>query len=253
MLWLVDHPAAFFVVTLALFLASARLGVLTRTRIHKLTLADRAEFDLVRNAMFTLLGLMVGFAISMAVSRYDLRKSNEEAEANAIGTEYLRLDLMPPEISVAARTLLRAYANERLAFYQDGDPDRQAKNDAQTIETMNALWAAIAPEAKARQTPTTALVASGMNDVLNSQGYALAAWRNRLPIEVWMLLILVAASCNFLIGLGAERLSPLTHAILPVTASLAFLLIADVEGPRNGFVRVQPVNLADVAAAIREK
>ena len=73
--------------------------------------------------MFTLLGLMVGFAISMAVSRYDLRKSNEEAEANAIGTEYLRLDLMPPEISVAARTLLRAYANERLAFYQDGDPD----------------------------------------------------------------------------------------------------------------------------------
>ena len=66
------------------------------TRGHTLTSNDRAEFDLVRNAMFTLLGLMVGFAISMAVSRYDLRKSYEEAEANAIGTEYLRLDLMPP-------------------------------------------------------------------------------------------------------------------------------------------------------------
>ncbi len=253
MLWLVDHPAAFFVVTLALLIASTSLGVLIRNRLHDLTLSDRAEFDLVRNAMFTLLGLMIGFAISMAVSRYDLRKSYEEAEANAIGTEYLRLDLMPPEISAAARTLLRTYVNERLAFYRDRDPKQQENSDLETMDTMNALWAAIAPEARARQTPTTALVASGMNDVLNAEGYTLAAWRNRLPIEVWMLLMLVAAGCNFLIGFGAERLSPVTHAILPVTASLAFLLIADVEGPRNGLVRVQPVNLADTAAAMREK
>ena len=81
----------------------------------------------------------------------------------------------------------------------------------------------------------------------------LAAWRNRLPVEVWMLLILTAAGCNFLVGFGAERLSPATHAIFPVTAALAFLLIADVEGPRNGFVQVEPVNLDDVASAMREK
>jgi len=253
MLWLVDHPLAFFVATFSLLVVSTRIGVLARMRGHKLTSADRAEFDLVRNAMFTLLGLMVGFAISMAVSRYDLRESYEEAEANAIGTEYLRLDLMPPEVSAPARALLRTYVGERIAFYRDRDPDRQAKNDVQTAETMNALWAAIAPEAKASQTQITALVASGMNDVLNSQGYTLAAWRNRLPIEVWLLLILIAAGCNFLIGFGAERLSPATHAILPVTAALAFLLIADVEGPHNGLVQVQPVNLDDLAAAMREK
>jgi hypothetical protein len=252
MLWLVDHPLAFFVATLALLIASTRIGVATRVHGHNLTSADRAEFDLVRNAMFTLLGLMVGFAISMAVNRYDLRKSYEEAEANAIGTEYLRLDLMPTEIAAATRALLGTYVHERISFYQDREP-KQEKNDAATVETMNALWAAIAPEGKTRQTPITALVASGMNDVLNSQGYTLAAWRNRLPIEVWMLLILIAAGCNFLIGFGAERLSPTTHAILPFTAALAFLLIADVEGPRNGFVQVQPVNLQDVAAAMREK
>jgi hypothetical protein len=67
------------------------------------------------------------------------------------------------------------------------------------------------------------------------------------------MLILIAAGCNFLIGFGAERLSPATHAILPVAAALAFLLIADVEGPHNGLVQVQPVNLEDVAAAMREK
>jgi hypothetical protein len=93
MLWLVDHPEVFFVTTLTLLIASARVGVAASAHGRTLASADRVEFDLVRNAMFTLLGLMVGFAISMAVSRYDLRKSLEEAEANAIGTEYLRLDL----------------------------------------------------------------------------------------------------------------------------------------------------------------
>jgi len=90
-----------------------------------------------------------------------------------------------------------------------------------------------------------------MNDVLNSYGYTVAAWRNRLPVEVWLMLVLVAGSCNFLIGFGAERLSSATHAILPLTASLAILLIADVEGPHNGFVRVLPVNMIDAGAAMR--
>ena len=130
-------------------------------------------------------------------------------------------------------------------------PRALAKNAAETAATMTALWEAIAPEANASQTAVTALVASGMNDVLNSYGYTVAAWRNRLPVEVWLLLILVAAGCNFLIGFGAERLSSATHGILPLTASLAILLIADVEGPHNGFVRVHPINLIDAAASIR--
>jgi hypothetical protein len=118
--------------------AAHRLGASwsrARAHGHTLTSTDRAEFDLVRNAMFTLLGLMVGFAISMAVSRYDLRKSYEEAQANAIGTEYLRLDLMPPATTTAARALLRTYVDERIAFYRDRDPNREEKTDAATMET----------------------------------------------------------------------------------------------------------------------
>ncbi len=252
MLWLVDHPLLFFVVALVLLWRAAELGVLVRFRVHNLTSSERAEFDLVRNAMFTLLGLMVGFAISMAVTRYDLRKTDEEAEANAIGTEYLRLELMPPEIASAVSALLKTYAEERVTFYVEQDPERLSKNDAEAARTQNALWAAIAPEAKTAQTPINALVAAGMNDVLDAQGYTLAAWRNRLPVEVWILLIAVAAACSFLIGFGAERLSPATHALLPLTAALAFLLIADVEGPHNGLVRVEPVNLEDALAAMRK-
>ena len=187
----------------------------------------------------------------MAVSRYDLRKSLEESEANAIGTEYLRLDFMPPETAARARALLGTFTDQRIAWYALIDTDEAARNADETAKTMTALWAAIAPGVDARQTTVAALVASGMNDVLNAYGYTVAAWRNRLPVEVWLLLIIVAADCNFLIGFGAEKLSSATHAILPIAASLAVLLIADVEGPSNGFVRVHPENLIDAAASMR--
>jgi hypothetical protein len=248
-LWLFDHPLELFGATLVLLWGAAQAGVWAGVR-RPLTSKNRAEFDLVRSAMLTLLGLLVAFAISMAVARYDQRKAYEEAEANAIGTEYLRLDHLPQESAAAARALLRTYANERIAFYSD--PDRPLSNDAETARTQAALWASVLPEAKAHPTQITALVVAGMNDVINSQGYALAAWRDRLPMEVWALLILVAAACNLLIGFGADRLSPATQAILPLTAALAFVLIADVEGPRNGLVQVDPINLRDAAEAMRE-
>ncbi len=253
MVWLIDRPLLLFATMLLLFVGCTSAGVLARLHGHKLTSAERAEFDLVRNAMFTLFGLIVGFAISMAVSRYDLRKSLEESEANAIGTEYLRLDLMPADAASKARALLGDFVDERIAFYSNIGQDHAelASNAAETAKTMSALWSTIAPEANAHQTAVTSLVASGMNDVLNAYGYTLAAWRNRLPIEVWLLLIGVAACCNFLIGFGAERLSSATHAILPLTASLAILMIADVEGPHNGFVRVDPINLIDAAQSMR--
>ena len=253
MSWLVDHPLELFAVTLLLLWGAAQAGVLARRHAHRLSSAERAEFDLVRGAMLTLLGLLVAFAISMAVARYDLRKTYEEAEANAIGTEYLRLDLLPPESAVAARAHLRTYGAERIEYYLDHDPDRERRTDPETARTQAALWAAVLPEARVNPTQITALVVAGMNDVINSQGYTLAAWRDRLPIEVWTLLVLVAIVCNFLIGFGAERLSWATQTILPLTVALAFVLIADVEGPRSGLVQVQPVNIRDAAEAMREK
>ena len=65
-------------------------------------------------------------------------------------------------------------------------------------------------------TPTVALAITGMNDVLNSQGYTQAAWRNRIPAAAWCLLVAIAVGCNLLIGYGALRPGRLLFLILPV-------------------------------------
>ena len=72
-------------------------------------------------ATLTLLGLIIGFSFSMAISRYDQRKNYEEAEANAIGTEYVRADLLPAADAERMHGLLRNYLDQRVLFYQTRD------------------------------------------------------------------------------------------------------------------------------------
>ena len=82
------------------------------------------------SATLTLLGLLIGFSFSMAVSRYDQRKNYEEAEANAIGTEYVRADLLPAADAARVRNLLKKYVGQRVLFYTTRNQQRLAKIDA---------------------------------------------------------------------------------------------------------------------------
>jgi hypothetical protein len=103
--------------------------------------------------------------------------------------------------------------------------------------------------ATAQPNTVTALVAAGMNDVLNSQGYSHAAYLYRIPTAAWVLMLAIAIGCNLLVGFGshsgahATRLLP----ILPLLASVAFMLIADIDTPRKGIIRVIPLNLEALA------
>ena len=86
---LVDRPVLLLVVSFAGFVLAALLGVVGQKVWSPIREGDQNELIIVQSAALTLLGLIVGFTFSMAISRYDQRKNLEEAEANAIGTEYV--------------------------------------------------------------------------------------------------------------------------------------------------------------------
>jgi len=91
-----------------------------------------------------------------------------------------------------------------------------------------------------------------MNDVLNSEGYTQAAWWNRTPLESWALLAGIAIGCNLLIGYGAHRTSAL-FIVLPLAVSLSFFLIADIDSPRGGVIRVHPQNLVRLSQTLHAR
>lgn len=232
----------------ALFLA-AEVGNLFRGKIHPLDEDERDDFGVVLGATLTLLGLLIGFSFSMAISRYDQRKLYEEAEANAIGTEYLRVGLLSGDTS-KIRELIRAYLDQRILFYTTRPEGELAKINADTAALQNQLWLAVQSRS-AEPTAVVVLNVTGMNDMLNSEGYTQAAWWNRIPVPAWALMFTIAICCNALIGYGARRSGWRLFLILPVAVAIAFFLISDLDSPRGGTIRVVPQNLIALARSLR--
>jgi hypothetical protein len=237
-------PVFLFFLSLILLWISERIGVAIRKR-HPPADDLRHDFDVILTAALTLLGLIIGFTFSMAVTRFDQRKNFEEAEANAIGTEYLRADLLPAADADHAHQLLRSYLDQRIVFYQTVDARELQQNDTDTAQLQTALWSAVQRPAIATPTPVAALAVSGMNDVLNSQGYTQFAWADHIPVPAWILLLAIGVGCDLMIGYTARRPAQkrLLSLILPLFVAISFLLISDIESPRAGLIRVEPRNL----------
>jgi hypothetical protein len=247
---LTNYPLMTFVVTFLLMWLSTWAGIYLRKHWRTDPEQVRDDFGVILGATLTLLGLIIGFTFSMATTRYDLRKSLEEEEANAIGTEYVRVDLLPSDSATKARSLLVHYTDLRIQFYKATRLDDLNRINAETSTIQNQLWETVSAPAKAQPTTNTLLAASGMNDVLNSQGYTQAAWWNRIPRAAWSLMFAIAIVSHVLLGYGAHSRSSFLSIILPLLISIAFLLIADIDSPRGGIIRVQPQNLTAFAVGL---
>jgi hypothetical protein len=178
---LTDYPLLVLAIVFLVLWLSARIGSSFLRRQRNLEEEVRENFGVILAATLTLLGLIIGFSFSMAISRYDQRKIYEEAEANAISTEYIRADLMPVD-GAKVRALLRNYLDQRILFYKVRDEQQLRKISNDTSELQSELWSTVKNQPAAQPTGVFALVISGMNDVLNSQGYTQAAWWNRIPL-----------------------------------------------------------------------
>ena len=95
MIRLTNFPFVVLVVSFLLLWLAGAIGTSFRKKKHLADNAVGADAGLVLGATLTILGLIIGFTFSMAIGRYEQRKNYEEAEANAIGTEYVRADLLP--------------------------------------------------------------------------------------------------------------------------------------------------------------
>jgi hypothetical protein len=248
---LLRQPFFLLLVSFCALWAAAHIGLSFRKKHRVLADEDTQDFTFIVGATLTLLGLIIGFTFSMAVSRYDQRMNFEEQEANAISTEYLRVDALPPADATKIRSLLKQYLDERIQYYGSRDKEEIADSNAATMQLQNQLWAAVIGPSKAQPTPVTALVVAGMNDVLNAQGYAQAAWWNRIPAAAWILLVTISVFCNLLIGYGVRLKSELLFLILPIVLSISFFLIADIDSPRRGVIHIRAQNLESLADSLK--
>jgi hypothetical protein len=234
---------------------SAKIGASFRKSLPILPDDEYKDLDVITAATLTLMGLIIGFSFSMAISRYDQRKTYEQAEANAISTEYDRTDVLPAADAEKVRSLLREYLDQRILFYEIRDQHELPRIDAATARLQSELWPAVEVPAAAGPTPLLALSVSGMNEVLDRQGDTQAAWLNRIPFAAWALMVAMAVCSNLLVSYGRHdpKAGVIRFLILPLVLSLAFFAIADIDSPRMGIIRVRPENLASLARSLHRQ
>jgi hypothetical protein len=217
----------------------------------------------IEGAVFGLMGLLVAFTFSGAGARFDARRQQVAQEANAIGTVYLRISLLPGNTQADLRTSLRDYLDARLAYYRllpdgtnaaAGQADRftalQTRIWNQAVEAIRQ----VGPEPNANA--VTSLVMQSLNDMIDITTTRYVALQTHPPPIVFLMLIALVLACSLLAGYGtsASKMHEWIHcaafvAILAVTV----LMILDYEYPRFGFIRVDAIDqvLRDLRAGMR--
>jgi hypothetical protein len=246
-----NYPFLVLVVPLVAFWFAAWIGDSFRAKHEDRDEESRRDFLFIIGGTLTLLGLLIGFSFSMAVNRYDQRKNYEAQEANAIGAEYIRADLLPAADASKVRSLLRGYLDQRILTYNSRTEDQFRRNNAQTARLQSELWSTVNQPSAVLPAPVRVFILGGMNDVLSAQEYALAAWQNRIPIAAWILLMAISVFCNLLVGYAVRGGSAFRLYILPIALAISLFLIADIDSPYRGLIHVPPQNLQGLAEFLR--
>ncbi|MFN3371662.1 MAG: hypothetical protein ACK4Z0_09060 [Sphingomonadaceae bacterium] len=255
MAWLDSQPLWLLGLLLfGLFWLAAFVG----RALHRKVEEGKGDAGLVVSSSLGLLALLLGFTVSMAVSRYDLRRQATLQEANAIGTFLYRTDLMPPELRRQTLAALDGYVEARLRVGRMGED--QAGVEAAKAITRNAaeaMWRNVMVVRTQLPDPAVQLLlvesANMMFDMATARDAALA---NRLPPTLVLLLIFFPVASLILIGyvsgqsIGVHLMAS-TELILLLT--LVLLLIADLNRPRSGTILTPMVPIEDVAAQLNAR
>lgn len=237
-----------FVGTVVVLGAAAKAGHLIGARMRA-RLGEAAPPDLgaALGGLLGLLALLLAFTFAMAGQRYDWRKALVVDEANAIGTAWLRADLIPEPQAAQARQVLRAYAQARADVIE---ASRRAEAIARSERLQSELWGITRAAAAAAPTPTVALFVVAVNEVIDVHGLRVqAALRNRIPPTIFVTLlavaILVMAATGYAGGLTRER-SSLSSILLVLVLAVVITLILDLDRPYDGLLTVSQQAIVDV-------
>ena len=236
--------------TIVVFAASFQAGYWggqwSLRKAKETTESRKSHANVALGAMFGLLGLLIAFTFSIAGGQYDARRTLVIDDANAIGTAYLRAELLPEPERSKVRQLLRDYVRPR------------HEENSENLETLltyseqiqERLWTEATTVAEKEPTPIVALFVASLNQMIDTHDKRvnIALWK-RIPSLIFVLLgvlsILAMMLLGYLIGLsGLHHL--IATSLLVFTYSTVFLMIIDLDRPEQGLFKVSQQPIADL-------
>jgi hypothetical protein len=235
-------------------LGTTLLGVAIGRRLRAHADVLREPFGVLQAALLGLVALILAFGLTLAVGRYDARRGAVVAQANAIGTTYLRAQTLHEPVRTRSLDDLVSYTDATIVL-SESVPGSAAADEAiaDGERLQRSLWR-LAGEALARSPAESAtrLYVETLNEMIDMQTVHVSALRNRVPTAVLVIEVLGAAVA---LGLLALYLAILARGVLSVVLAAAFvsvllLITFDLDRPVRGLVRVPNTPLVDLRASM---
>jgi ABC-type multidrug transport system fused ATPase/permease subunit len=231
---------AFCILVILLIAEEIGFRVRTKTTIDSDT-AIKSDIALILGAVLTLLALLLGFTYAMAQNRFEARRELVVEQANAIGTTYLRAKTLPSR-SAESQKLLRQYVQILVTIGRTatGDPDRAVEWAKEAGTLHDLLWShAIALAKENPQSPIVSIYLQSLNETIDLYSKRMAAYRNRVPASIYLVLLIVSVITLWLVGYyfgRKDRARILTMVVVVLLVSVMWLIM-DLDQPARGAIR----------------
>lgn len=236
---------AFSIIALITIEVGYRIGFWWQRRT-----ADEKEgpTTMIVGSLLALMAFLLAITMGMSSDRFDTRRKLVLAEANTVGTVYLRASYLPEPASSDIRDLLRAYLSLRVATNDYADLRVRMQR---STEIHAKLWSIT--EELARATPDSdvlALFIVSLNEMIDlHQTRVTAGFYARVPETILILLLIGSLLTLAMVGYNAgltSRRSPLTAVVLVIVLGAVITLVVDLDRPRDGFLTVSQQPLIDL-------
>ena len=236
-----------------IFLAvGRRIGQWSITRDGGAALINAGSLEA---AVFAILGLLIAFTFSGALTRFDVRRAQIVDEANAIGTAYLRIDVLPSDAQPRLRQAFRDYVDARIATYKKLPDLQAARNELIRSQELQAdIWAqaVVASRTPDSRPGTEVLVLPALNQMFDITTVRAMASQMHPPSIVFAMLIGLALASALLAGYqsaGAKAYHWVHQLGFACIVAFTVFVILDIEYPRRGWVRLDATD--EVLVAVR--
>ena len=212
---------------------------------------EKADDAFAMTSVLGLLALLIGFTFSLSLGRYDERRQLVVQEANALGTTWLRTDLLEEDHRARMREVLARYVDARVDFANARTGEAEVQQNARIVALQAELWKVLIDGTQAfRDTPRASLLFTTTNESIDLAAERFAARQDHIPPRILRMLLLFAMLAAGLVGYERPHQRRSTVLLL-LLLTLAVGLILDLDRASTGLTQVPQEPMLDLQRSLR--